>query len=165
MVLLSHLLPPVAVALQQLSVAHPLDLEDLVAHKYSTRVAVVSVLPDRGLQLLLNCKVLLVVRRQVEQHRAWSQGGVGRPSARHKLLDALHKLVPVAVRRHTNLLELLVTHLGQNVHGDPLPVKELAEVAQADGGQELHEVVLVRCQVRQRGAQRVTGSPLRHQQL
>uniref|UniRef100_A0A6B0UX53 Putative secreted protein n=1 Tax=Ixodes ricinus TaxID=34613 RepID=A0A6B0UX53_IXORI len=119
MVLLSHLLPPVAVALQQLSVAHPLDLEDLVAHKYSTRVAVVSVLPDRGLQLLLNCKVLLVVGRQVEQHRAWSQGGVGRPSARHQLLDALHKLVPVAVRRHTNLLELLVTHLGQDVHGDP----------------------------------------------
>jgi hypothetical protein len=45
--------------------------------------------------------------------------------SREELLYALEELVPVPECRDTDLLEVLVTHLSQNVHRDLLSVKNL----------------------------------------
>ena len=45
--------------------------------------------------------------------------------AGEQLLNALDKLVPVAECRDADLLEVLVAHLGQDVHRDLLPIKHL----------------------------------------
>ena len=60
--------------------------------------------------------------------------------AGEQLLNALDKLVPVAECRDADLLEVLVAHLGQDVHRDLLPIKHLHKtmllIAGLDNGGE-----------------------------
>ena len=60
----------------------------------------------------------------------------GRSVARNKFLNPLDQLVPVSKGGDANLLQVLVPHLGQDVHRDLLPVKHLPQLLQAKGGEE-----------------------------
>lgn len=105
----------------------------IVFDKNATRMPVIAMLPDRVLHLLLDCHELLVVGQQVNQQRA--HAGRRAPSAlvavRHEPLDALDQFVPEAVRRHSHLLQIFMSHFGQDVQGYLLAFEYVSKVRQA----------------------------------
>ena len=60
----------------------------------------------------------------------------GRSISGNQLLDALDQLVSVAEGSDPDLLQVLVSHLRENVDGYLFPVKHLPQLLQAEGGEE-----------------------------
>lgn len=87
-------------------------------------------LPDRVLHLLFHGYELLVIGQQVNQQRA--HAGWRAPSAlvtvRHEPLDALDQFVPESVRRHPYLLQIFMSHFGQDVQSYLLVFEYVSKV-------------------------------------
>lgn len=56
--------------------------------------------------------------------------------SRHKLFDAFNQFMAMTKGRDTNLLQIFVSHLGQNVHTDLLSVEHFSELLKAKAGQK-----------------------------
>ena len=56
--------------------------------------------------------------------------------ARNQLLNSFYQLVPVTKCSDPYLLQVLMTHFGENVHGYLFPVKHLPQLLQTKGGEE-----------------------------